>query len=265
MMAAEPQRSDALDLVHDRPATPEPSSAPAPNNDIDDALAEYEAANPPPVEVDGEMQDEASAALRDMDASAVSGHADARIAELQNRNAALEAHIHREQESAAFRGFASDLQKQLPEHLPADYAETSLMALGAQNPELAFAWDNRNADRRAADLELTRVERALTQLQQSPNARPQQIAALTEYGYKLGLILNAPKILQHASAEIVRRGKAHVNYDPDLSADRMAVAAAVRGASGPVDFKEPSPDYSQMDSVEGRRKVKEQFGFDPAW
>src|SRR5690242_12014662 len=145
--------TDALarEVPAEAPAAPPEAVTPKSEPDIDALLAEYNAAVPPEPksevaetgELDGELQQEAVAALRDMDAGAVPGHVDQRLAELQNRNAELEAHIHREQEAAAFKAFAADLQKQLPDYALPDHAETALMAAAAKNPELTFAWDNR--------------------------------------------------------------------------------------------------------------------------
>jgi hypothetical protein len=260
---AEQQREE----VADTPAAVS-SGAPKADADIDGLLAEYQAATGDTRETqsdttaneqDGDLQQEAVAALRDMDASAVSNHADSRLTELQNRNAELEAHIHREQEQAAFRSFAADLQEQLPEHLPPDYAETQLMAEAAKNPELVFAWGHRDVDRRAVDAELRKVESALAQLERNPSGNQQKIAALYEYGYRLGLAFNSKEIICNLSRDIVKRGSAHKPIDPEATADRAAIAAAVRDGRGAIETKEPPPSLGKMSDDEFR-KYKETLG-----
>ena len=50
--------------------------------------------------------------------------------------------------------------------------------------------------------------------------------------------------------------------DPDATAEKWAVAAAVRGASG-VALAEKPPDFDRMSNAEFSRTVKEKYGYDP--
>jgi hypothetical protein len=271
--------SDTLEQQRDDAApspAPEPSSAPtdgsqsnapAPSDALDDLLQQYDAAvkqaDAGPSAGDGELQQDAIASLlRDMDVSAVPSHADARIAELQNRNAALEAHIHREQETAAFKSFAADLQNQLPETVPPDFAETALKAAAMGNSDLVVAFDLRNVDRRDADAELRKVEAALNQLARNPNADQNALAALRQYGYRLGLALNSAEILRRAKADIVARAKSFKPIDPDATADRAMVAAAVRDANHKIE-PSPPPDLANM-SAQDFRDYQKSLGLPPA-
>lgn len=52
--------------------------------------------------------------------------------------------------------------------------------------------------------------------------------------------------------------------DKQVTEDRDAVAAAVRGASTKAPEEKP-PDFSRMNNQEGRKAVMEKFGFDPGW
>jgi hypothetical protein len=50
--------------------------------------------------------------------------------------------------------------------------------------------------------------------------------------------------------------------DAEATADRNAVAAAVRGASGRAP-PEPKPNYGRLSDAEFRREVREKYGYDP--
>jgi len=249
-----------------RPVAPaEPAAA---SDDLDGALAEYEAAVPQaepgeaviPSDDDGDMQKLAADALAEYQQQQQQGQPDNRLAELQGENAQLRHAAWVESEKADFGKFTADIQTELPEHLPTDYAETQLMAAAAKNPELAAAWELRNSDRRAVDLELSKVERALAQLQNNPAADRKKVAALMQYGYRLGLAYNSREILKRARADIVNRGREIRPIDPEATADYEMVAQAVRGAGGKV-AAEPAPDLSKMSDAELRKYTQDNYGF----
>jgi hypothetical protein len=50
--------------------------------------------------------------------------------------------------------------------------------------------------------------------------------------------------------------------DPEATADRNAVTAAIRAASGPAQ-REPPPNYSRQTNAEYRQQILQQFGYDP--
>src|SRR5437588_10261744 len=91
---------------------------------MDEAIAEYDAAVKPasndaepdaqPTDGDPDLQQEAIAALRGMDAPQVDPALDA----LRGENASLRAHITRQAEEAEFKQLADSVQRQLPDHLP---------------------------------------------------------------------------------------------------------------------------------------------------
>jgi hypothetical protein len=248
--------------------TPDSSATPTPpsksSGDLDDLLSEFDAAVPPSpkddsgagaAEVDPELQNEAAAALREMEPRAQN---DDVLAALQNENLAWRQEARRAADVADFTELASSIQKQLPEHVPDDYAATQLLALSAINPNLKAAFDLRNADRRAADLQLRKVEAALAS---DPNAPKEKVAALWQYGNRLGLALNAKEIIKRATNEVVRRAKAFKPIDPDATADREMVAAAVRDAHHKIEPTAP-PDLSELSNRELRDHVRREYGFD---
>jgi flagellar hook protein FlgE len=50
--------------------------------------------------------------------------------------------------------------------------------------------------------------------------------------------------------------------DPEATADRNAVTAAIRAASGPAQ-REPPPNYSRQTNAEYRAQILQEFGYDP--
>jgi hypothetical protein len=226
---------------------------------IDSAIAEYDAAVKPasPVnDAEPDLQQEAIAALRAMDAPQTEPALDA----LRGENAALRAHITREADQAEFKQLADSVQRQLPEHLPGDYAQTQLLAMAATNPDLTAAFDLRHVDRRAVDAELRKVESALAQVQRDPAADQAKVAALVQYGYRLGLALNAQEIIRRATAGIVKRGKAHNPIDAEATVDRELVAQTVRGAGGKIE-PEPPPNFGNMSDKQFERYTREHYGY----
>lgn len=69
------------------------------------------------------------------------------------------------------------------------------------------------------------------------------------------------KIAKGLAQEFAKRTSKRV--DPQLTEDRAAVAAAVRGASTQRAPETPPPNYSQQNNAEYRRSIREQYGFDP--
>jgi len=153
------------------------------------------------------------------------------------------------------------LQKQLPSWLPPDWAETKLRAL-AHSPELCLAFDLRSVDRKAANLELQKVQAALWQLQQNPQADPARVQQLQQHGQRLEIAVAAPGILRKARLDIINEAaKLKPPVDEDVTAWRAEIAASMRGASMPVDWKEPAPDFSKMSDAEFRDFTKRNYGF----
>src|SRR5207248_10350085 len=125
----------------------------------------------------------------------------------------------------------------------------------AHNPEICLAWDLRGTDRASASAELARVQLALAQLQRDPNADPQKVAELNQYGYKLQVAVNSPAILRKVSLDILNEArKIPPAIDEDATAWRAEIAAAMKGATAKVQ-PEPPPQYGKMSGPVGRRKV----------
>lgn len=76
---------------------------------------------------------------------------------------------------------------------------------------------------------------------------------------------NAWKKIENAlSKEIAKDFKALTPVDEGATVDRAAVTAAVRGASTKA-ATETEPNYGSLSAREGRKAVKEKYGFDPGW
>jgi hypothetical protein len=184
---------------------------------------------------------------------------DPKVAELQGQVDALRAEQHRAQEMQAFNSFADDLQKRMPPHVPDDYAVTKLKAL-AHDPTIALAFDYRNVNKAAANVELAKVQVALSQLQRTPGSDPNQIAQLQDYGQRLEIAVHSASILRKASLDIIREAeKLPPPIDPDATQIRNDVAWAVKGASAKR-IADPPPDLGKMTENEFR-EYKKQFGF----
>lgn len=75
---------------------------------------------------------------------------------------------------------------------------------------------------------------------------------------------NNPRQWQQIKSELGKKFVQKFSKLPDKSAtdDRNIVAAAVRGASTKASA-EPPPNYSRMSNAEYRKKVQDEYGFDP--
>jgi hypothetical protein len=189
---------------------------------------------------------------------------DQRVTQLQGEIDSLKAAQHRRSEQEALGQYADALQKEVvgyAPHVEPDWAQTQLMAVALQNPDVVAAFDLRHTNKAWANTELTLVENELAQLQRTPGADPARIQQLTNYGMRLGLALNSQTILRNVGRHILKKAKAlKPPVDPDLTADHFAVVAAVREGRGQIDFREPPPKLGNMTENEFRQYTK-QFGF----
>jgi hypothetical protein len=254
------------------PAADEPVVQPAPAADdyLQKSLAEFDAAfppqppsqppPPPPVQSppSGDAIDQMLAEL-----NTASAAEQQQLSALQAENSQLRGRIQYETDLADFNRFAGDLQAQLPDYLPDDYAAIHLKAAAATNPTLALAFDYRNADRNAVGVELRRVEIALSQAQRNPYADPKVVASLNAYGQRLTVAYNSAAILRQAERAVIKRAQAVPRpIDSDATADKLAVVAAIRGASAKAAV-EPPPQLGTMSNNELRKWTRDNFGFDP--
>jgi len=246
----------------DSPSVPiEPASPPA--DDLDRLLQEFDAqtaqTEPATTLPDGNASpDPLDALLAEYNKPSED---QLRVQELTQQVDGLQLQAHRQQELEAFNKFADDLQTQMPSWAPPDYARLRLESL-AHDPELALAWDLRGVDKSAANLELAKVQQALIQLQQNPASDPKRVKELQQYGYRLQVAVNSAAILRKARLNILNEAnKLPKPIDEDQTAWRTEIAASMRGASMPVDFKEPPPDFSGMSDAEFREYTRKNYGF----
>jgi hypothetical protein len=231
------------------PGLPDGSSPPV--DDLDSLLQEFDAktavADPPPesdannVGQDGQAPNEIEQLLQEFQQPTqnLSAHDWEAYNKLTGEVSSLRAAEHRRAELEAFTKYADELQTQMPSWAPPDCARLRLESL-AHDPTIAAAWDLRGADPKAANLELQKVQVALFQLQQNPAADPKQVQALQQYGQRLQVAVNSPAILRKARLDIINEArKLPKPIDEDATQVHLDVAAAVRGASGPLDLKDP--------------------------
>jgi hypothetical protein len=243
----------------ERPAdSPTPPEA-TPDSDLDSLLAEFDAktqSDQPPTTETEQPRDNAIDEL-------LAGYSadEKRISDLQGQVDTLQMEAHRAKELDAFSEYASDIQAQLPSWLPPDWAETKLRSL-AHDKELCLAFDLRAVDRKAANFELQKVQAALWQLQQNPQADPARVKQLNDYAYRLNVAVTAPAILRKARLDIINAAaRLKPPIDEDTTAWRAEIAASMRGASMPLDFKDPPPNFGQMSDAEFRDYTKRNYGF----
>jgi hypothetical protein len=174
-------------------------------------------------------------------------------------------------EREAFDKFSSELQGQLGPNVPDDYAKTQLLAMSVENPAIEAAWRFRNltaTERAIAERDFNALEVLYHKALQAPDdpRKAQALAQMERKGQELGLMMNAQKILTRAYRDVQKRAaKVQPAIDLEATADRALVAQSVRDGRMPLDYKEPEIEWGKLSSVEGRREVKERFGFDPGW
>ena len=248
------------------PVTGLPASS-VDDRSIDDLLEEFErTTQPKPAEAEpvahtnapGAGNDDLDAILRDFSApSADQQRADA----LQGEIDSLRAAEYRRAELEAFDKYASDLQAQVAQvaaHVPPDYVRAKLEAL-AHDPEVRLAWDTRHIDPQAANRDLAEVQFSLKQLQADPNADPKQVRELNKLAYQLNVAVHSHSILRRVNLNVLKEARSlPLPYDPEASADRAAVAFAVREASS-GDLPEPQVDLGKLSDVEFRKHLRDKY------
>jgi hypothetical protein len=109
-------------------------------------------------------------------------------------------------------------------------------------------------------LELENVNAAIAHASRNPRADPSVIPTLKRRAWELGIAYNARTILKQTEAAIIKKARSRPPIDEDATADRLAVTAAMRGASAKVS-PEPPPNFGQMSDQELQRYTRENFGF----
>jgi hypothetical protein len=183
---------------------------------------------------------------------------DPKVAELQGQVDSLQAENYRRDELQAFNEMAKDLDQQMPSWLVGTgYAEARLKAL-AHDQTIALAWDLRNTDQAVAKQELLKVRWELMQ----SNPDPGRVQELQNYGARLEIAINAHAILRKARLDIINSAsKLPKPIDEEVSGWRSEIAASMRGASMPIDFKDPPPNFGNMTDAEFRDFTKRNYGF----
>jgi hypothetical protein len=242
----------------DAPVTGLPASSNTADSDLDALLEQFTAATNKPAEPDAPtspdapVQDASSndldALLRDLAPSEDQKRADA----LQGQLNDLQSQMHRERELAAFNSYADDLAKQVVQvapHAPDGWAKLKLESF-AHDPEIRLAWDTRYINPQDAARDLAHVQFTLKQLQGDPNADPKQVQELNKLAYQLNIAAQSHSILRRVNLNILKEARLlPLPLDPDASADRAAVAFAVKEASS-GDIPQPPIDFSTMTNPE---------------
>src|SRR5262249_16675013 len=84
-------------------------------------------------------------------------------------------------------------------------------------------------------------------------ADPKQVAQLKEHGYRLQVAINSHAILRKATLDIFNEAKKLPKpIDTDATELRAEIASLMRGASAPVDLKDPPPRLAQMSAADFR-------------
>jgi hypothetical protein len=145
--------------------------------------------------------------------------------------------------------------------VPDDYAELLIRKMADEDPRLDVAWKARNVDPVACRVEFDRVQGLLRQAKANPSlASPQEIASAEQWLWQLQVAIHARTILRQTEEAVVKKARSRPKIDEQVSADRMAVANAVRGASGKVG-EEPAPNFGQLSDAELKDYTRKNFGF----
>jgi hypothetical protein len=237
-----------------------PADTPAsPTDEIDRILSEWDQAVKPqeslePEQIPGAPSDPLADYNQLLEAQGRNG-------QLQGEVNALKRAEYERQEQQAFDKYAGEIQSRLPKHLPDDYAKASMLAAAAQDSNLLAAWRYRNLDRNVVEAELNRLEALHKEISLGPDhpKKADTLRELERQGWQAGLALNSREILRRAERDLIKRAEEHKVYDQDIMQTRFDIAQAMRGASAPVNFKEPPPRLGNMTDREYREYLK-QFG-----
>lgn len=166
----------------------------------------------------------------------------------------------REGEQAAFSRFADELQKRMPDHVPSDYAEAWLRTAASKDQTLAIAWDARNTNPMAIQVEIDKCQRVMVALMSNPMADKSQLPALEQYWTKLQVAARSKEILSAARGACLEEARKAKPIDEEVTADIAGVVASLRsGANGKAPV-EKAPWLGGMTDQQFA-EYKRQFGF----
>jgi hypothetical protein len=159
-----------------------------------------------------------------------------------------------------FGKYCSRGQARIPDNLPDDYYRSELLAMSTTDPRLEVAFEASLYSPAAIRAELARVMVGLDHARMNPNATPEVIQALEQQVRQWQVADQARTILRQAESAIIRKATARANIDPDVTADRAMVTAAMKGSGAKMNGAEPPPNLGHMTDQEFR-SYKAQFGF----
>jgi hypothetical protein len=255
------------------PINPAPASA----NDLGALLAQFDAGTNAHTSDNGSGSGDHDQAANAPDPQFQEGELDKLLSDLNRdteRTNALQSEVNalkaaeaQRLERAEFEDFANNLQKRLPEWSEPDRAMREL-SFYAHREDVRCAWETRGvsaAERRAAPAQLAQLQALYQQMRANPSDDPRQqaaMAAVVRRGQWLEkVVLGHPNVLRRMEDEIHKRAW-EPRIDPDATAMRMEVAAAVRGSSGKVTPAGP-PNYGTLSNNDFRKLVRDEHGFDP--
>jgi hypothetical protein len=251
-----------------------PASPPA--DDLDSLLAEYDAKTAPQLEPDRNVRDEQTGQAADeLDRllAEINGPSEdqKRITELTERNTAYEQERAFNQLRESVIKFADELQETCPNINVRERLE--LMEGRDQNLRLAFQYSGlSDSDRGLLMAHYQALERQYWKMFAEPDTNPNkqsELRRLDQEGKQLRLMIDGKQIMR----DVVRAiRKENADKVPDFTvedwmatADRELVAQSVRDGHGELNAAEPEPEYGKLSAAEGRRLVKDKYGFDPGW
>ena len=200
---------------------------------------------------------------------------DPRIGELQSQVDAFKASEFQAQEREAASKWAAELQDVCARSNPNiedNFVIREIKVLSADHPGvLEAAWQYRgltDAQLAIAQKDYAAAEKLYQRVLAEPDSEQKQNALryLEQQGARLRAMLSARSVIRSVRNEIRKRGDAvKAGYDPIASADRELAAQSVRDARGELNPRPEQIEWGKLSGAEGRRKVKEEFGFDPGW
>jgi hypothetical protein len=277
----------ATETKPDEIASPPAEPSPAPSDtqtELDRALSEWEAAQQPQPEPPADNTAQAPGGDNIDQLLTELGYPPAegsqwdveQIGALQTQIDSYRAIETERQIAAAATQWVSDLQRQCSAanpDLPDNFVEREVKVMLVDRKELEPAFrvvqTTTAEQRQQAAAEYRQLEATYRNVERTPDSpqRTQALQQLNRRGQEIWLQASADNIVRTAIRD-VRSAARHEPkpIDEEATADRNALAFFIRqGGSGRTPPAEPPVRWGDLSGPDGRRKVKEQFGFDPGW
>jgi hypothetical protein len=248
--------TDATPSPLTEPAPADSAPTPAEPDPLDKLLAEFDEGTKPAVGTPEPAQPQADPLQPRVDPTQ---DIDARVAERWQAERAAAAEQAKVRDT--FEQYCNSNQQRVAEHLPSDYYRTEMIAASVTDPRLEVAIRAKafNVTPAAAAAEHDRVSREIVRLMINPTADPRAVQSLQSYLAELQIAYHGPTILAQHNAAILAKANRPL-IDAQVTEDRIAVAAAVRGASQGKMPEEPAPDLGRLSEQEFR-EYKRGLGF----